>query len=109
MNIVNVILLRLVLLPWKLYEKFGINTVQLHAILSTKLLMDDRRPNTFQQASHKHKNKDTARATLYTMFLSVLLGAFFILSFSIGTNLVTQLTFFFSMFIFMLASTLISD
>lgn len=109
MNIINIVLLKIVLLPGALYRKLGVNTSQLETIVSTKLLMDDRRPNTFQQASHRHKNRETTKATLYTMFLSILLGAFFIVSFSFGTNVVSQLTFFFSMFIFMLASTLISD
>jgi len=109
MNIINIFLLRLVLLPRKLYKKLGINTAQLQTILTTKLLIDDRRPNSFQQASGKRKDKVPTTATLGTMFLSVVLGATFLFSFSVGDNIVTQLTLFFSMFIFMLAATLISD
>src|SRR3954451_13557738 len=109
MNIVNNILLKIVLLPRVLYERLGINTLQLETIVSTKLLMDDRRPNTFQQASQKRKQKETTRATVGTMLLSVVLGATFLFAFAIGDNLITQLTFFFAMFIFMLAATLISD
>src|SRR3954469_25310572 len=109
MNIVNDFLLRIALLPGLLYERLDVNTAQLKTIVSTKLLMDDRRPNTFQQVNQKRKQKETTRATFGTMLLSALLGATFIFAFAIGDNLITQLTFFFAMFIFMLAATLISD
>jgi ABC-2 type transport system permease protein len=109
MNLVNNVLLRIALLPGFLYERLGINTAQLKTIVSTKLLIDDRRPNTFQQASNRHKQKNTTRATIGTMLISVFLGASFMAAFAISDNLITQLTFFYSMFIFMLASTLISD
>jgi ABC-2 type transport system permease protein len=109
MNIVNNILLRIVLLPGVLYERLGVNTAQLKTIVSTKLLIDDRRPNTFQQASNRNKQKETTRATIGTMFISMILGCTFLFAFAISNNRTTQLTFFFSMFIFMLASTLISD
>ena len=109
MNVVNNFLLKIVLLPRVLYERLGINTVQLETIVSTKLLIDDRRPNTFQQVSKRHTQKETTRATVGTMLISVVLGATFLFAFAISDNLITQLTFFFSMFIFMLASTLISD
>ncbi|TKK70818.1 hypothetical protein FC093_03740 [Ilyomonas limi] len=109
MNIINTILLRLVLLPRKLYKKLGIDTAQLQTIVSAKLLIDDRRPNTFQQAGGKRKKQAATKATLGTMLVSVILGAMFMFSFSVGNNITTQLTLFFSMFIFMLAATLISD
>src|SRR6478672_9435342 len=101
MNIVNNFLLKLVLLPRALYERLDINTVQLETIVNTKLLIDDRRPNTFQQASQRHKQKETTRATVGTMLISVVLGATFLFAFVISDNLTTQLTLFFSMFIFM--------
>src|SRR3954470_18267035 len=106
MNIVNDFLLRMALVPGLLYERLGVNTVQLKTIVSTKLLIDDRRPNTFQQASQKHKQKETTRATVGTMLISVVLGCTFLFAFAISENRTTQLTLFFSMFIFMLASTL---
>jgi len=109
MNIVNDLLLKIALLPGPLYERLGINTAQLKTIVSTKLLIDDRRPNTIQQASQRHKQKETNRATVGTMLISVVLGATFLFAFAISSNPITQLTIFFSMFIFMLASTLISD
>ena len=43
------------------------------------------------------------------MLISVLFGALFLVVFGFGNNATTQLTLFFSMFIFMLAATLISD
>ena len=109
MNIVNRLFLKTVLLPRKLYAGAGINTEQLQSILSVKLMMDDRRPNTFQQTQQRKKEKQVSTATLGTMFISAILGLMFLLVFSIGENVVTQLTLYFSMFIFMLASTLIAD
>ena len=108
MNVFNKLLLKAALSPASLYRKLGVNTEQLKQIVSIKLLMDDRRPNTFQQTTRKRK-KERSGATLGTMFLSILVGSFFLFAFAIGNDIVTQLTFFFSMFIFMLASTLISD
>lgn len=109
MNIINTALLKAVLFPKLLYKKLGVNTLQLQTIVTTKLLMDDRRPNTFQQVSNNRRNKETTQATLGTMFISALFGALFVSTFYIGTNITTQLTLFFSMFIFMMAATLISD
>ena len=109
MNIVNRFFLKLVLLPKKLYAGAGVNTVQLQSILSVKLMMDDRRPNTFQQTQQRKKEKQVSTATLGTMLVSAILGLMFLLVFGIGQNVVTQLTLYFSMFIFMLASTLIAD
>lgn len=109
MNIINKLLLKAALFPKPLYQKLGVNTAQLQTIVATKLLMDDRRPNTFQQVAHKQGQKETSTATLGTMFISALLGVLFLFVFAVGDNIITQLTFFFSMFLFMLASTLITD
>jgi hypothetical protein len=108
MNIINRFFLRIVLLPSALYDRMGVNVFHLRAILQTKLLMDDRRPNTFQQTGIR-KNKQVTLATLGTMFLSALMGSFFLLSFFVGKDYVTHLTIYFSMYIFLLASSLISD
>jgi hypothetical protein len=109
MNIINRIFLKIALLPAPLYQKMGVNTLHLQAILATKLTMDDRRPNTFQQTQRKKNKKPISMATLGTMLMSALLGLIFLFSFSIGVNMVTSLTFYYSMFFFMLSATLISD
>lgn len=110
MNSVNKLMLRFVLLPSAFYKKTGVNTSHLRAILHTKLLMDDRRPNTFQQVrQHNKEEKEISNATLGTIFISTIVGLFLLISFLYGTDYTTKLTFFFSMFIFMLAGTLIAD
>ena len=72
-------------------------------------MMDDRRPNTFQQTQQKKKAKQVKSATLGTMVLSALLGGFFLFGFFVGKDYVTHLTIYFTLYIFMLASTLITD
>ena len=110
MNFVNQALLKLALLPKKLYSSSGINTGQLQSILTAKLLMDDRRPAPLTQNQRRQKvKKEVKLATLTTMFVSAVMGCLFLLSFSLKTTVAAQLTFYFSYFIFMLASTLISD
>lgn len=109
MNIINKAFLKLVLLPKGVYQKFGINILQLKAILNAKLIMDDRRPNTLHQTQTKKRAKPVSMATLGTMLFSALLGLFYLFAFSVGSNIVTSLTVFFSMFFFMLSATLISD
>ena len=81
MNLVNRFFLWIVLLPSQLYEKMGINTHQLRAILHTKLLIDDRRPNTFHQTQQKKKKKPVSFATLGTMLVTGFMGCFFVFSF----------------------------
>jgi hypothetical protein len=109
MNIINKFFLKLALLPKKLYANSGVNISQLTSILFTKLMMDDRRPNTFQQTQRRKKEKNVTLATLGTMAFSAILGLMFLMAFTFGDNVVTQLTLYFSLFIFMLASTLITD
>jgi ABC-2 type transport system permease protein len=110
MNIINRFFLKTVLLPASLYRNWGVNTDHLEAILTAKLTMDDRRTNAFAMAKQKRK-KDTppTKATLFTMLVSLIIGLVFLYTFAIGDDYVTKLTFYFSFFIFMLASTLISD
>jgi ABC-2 type transport system permease protein len=109
MNIINKGLLKLVLLPARFYENAGIDTTQLNAILSTKLLMDDRRPNALRQVQQRQKDKPVNSATIMTMVFSALMGLVFLVSFGFGDNRTTQLTLYFSFFIVMLAMSLISD
>jgi hypothetical protein len=110
MTFINKILLAFVLLPSPLYRSWGINTDQLKAILTAKLTMDDRRPNTIQ-ATRQQRNgkKEISNATLGTMFISLLMGAMFLFSFMLGNDYTTKLTLYYSLFIVMLAMTLVSD
>jgi len=79
MNILNKALLYLVLLPKKLYEKMGVSNAHLKAILTYKLIMDDRRPNSIQQSKQRNatKKKEVSNASIGTIFLSAVMGTVF--------------------------------
>jgi uncharacterized protein (DUF3820 family) len=109
MNIINKGFLKLALLPSSFYRGIGVDTVKLKAIVTTKLIMDDRRPNSLQQSRKRKKEKQVSLATIGTMIMSALMGLLYLLVFSVGTDIVTQLTFYFTLFFFMLSLTLISD
>jgi hypothetical protein len=107
-NIINRFFLSTVLLPSGLYKRMGVDVSHLKAILNTKLVIDDRRPNTIQQ-TRQQKDKNITGATLGTMLISAVMGAFFLTGFFVGKDYVTRLTVYFGLYIFMLASSLISD
>jgi len=109
MNFVDKFLLKVFLLATPLFRKLNIDINHLHAILVAKLTMDNRRPAAFQQMQRSKEKKELNSATLKTMLVSLVMGLFFLMSFAIGTDITTKLTVFFSMFIFMLAATLITD
>jgi ABC-2 type transport system permease protein len=108
-NFFNRFFLKLILLPSGLYRKMGVHIPHLKAILVTKLMMDDRRPNSIQQSNRAKKDTPAKFATLGTMFLSALMGCIFLIAFSIGSDYLTKLTVYFAFYIFMLASTLVAD
>ncbi len=109
MNVFNKILLKAVLLPSGVYEKMGVNVRHLRAILMTKLIMDDRRPNSFQQMRRQARKKPISNATLSTMAMSIIAGVLFVFISAFLKNTVTQLTIYFSFYITFLASILIAD
>ncbi len=109
MNIINKFFLWLLLFPSGLYEKMGVSVPHLRSILRIKLIMDDRRPNSIQQTKQKKQKKPISFATLGTMLFTGILGCVFLSAFAVGKDYSTKLTIYFSFYIFVLASTLISD
>jgi ABC-2 type transport system permease protein len=110
MNIINRFFLAVVMAPGPLYSRWGIEVNKMRSILTTKLIMDDRRPNTMQATRQRRGNKDAiSNATLGTMLVSGLMGLAFLMAFSLTGDYVVQLTFFFGMFITMLCMSLVSD
>jgi len=109
MNLFDRFFLKLFLFAAPVLQKMSVNMDHLKAILIAKLTMDNRRPAAFQQMRASKEKKELSQATLKTMFVSLIMGLFFLMSFAIGNDITTKLTFFFSMFIFMLAATLITD
>ena len=109
MNIFDRIFLWIFLLPTAFYAKMRVNPDHLKAILTAKLTIDNRRPPVFRQMKQTREKKEINKATLGTMIGSLVMGLFFLMSFFIGNDLVTQLTVYFSMFIFIVSATLITD
>ncbi len=109
MNVFDKFFLRIFLFPTGLFKKLNVNPEHLQAILTAKLTMDNRRPAAFQQMRQSKEKKELNKATLKTMLGSLFMGLLFLFSFGIGNDLTTKLTMYFSMFIFMLAATLITD
>ncbi|MDO9254605.1 MAG: hypothetical protein Q7U54_03760 [Bacteroidales bacterium] len=109
MNFFDRFFLKIFLFAAPVLQKMNVNMDHLRAILVAKLTMDNRRPAAFQQMRASKEKKELNQATLKTMFVSLIIGLFFLMSFAIGNDITTKLTFFFSMFIFMLAATLITD
>ncbi|MCK6692800.1 MAG: hypothetical protein L6Q97_11935 [Thermoanaerobaculia bacterium] len=110
MNRINKALLALALLPRNLYRRWGIDVSQLSAILTAKLIMDDRRPNSIQANRHQRGDgKEVKNATIGTIILSTVMGLVFLFAFAFGNDHVTRLTVYFGMFIIMLCMLLVSD
>ncbi len=114
-NFINRGLLNAFMLFKSAYTKLGADAVQLKSILTYKLIMDDRRQSALAQARSRQKNIGKKEAppvtgqTWLSLFVSLILGLTFLMSFSFGADRTTQLFFFFCMYMFMLASSLISD
>ena len=56
---INKYIINFVLLFKSIYKKFGVNPEHLRIILSTKMKMDDRRPNVYSQQKQKKQMKFT--------------------------------------------------
>ena len=107
-NPINKVLLWLMLLPQGLYRKLGVNMVHLKAILTTKLIIDDRRVTGLQKVRRRNPDKEVNTATMTTMIVSVFMGAILVMIFFLRDDL-TRLTFYFGSFSFFLAMFLITD
>ncbi|MBV9989140.1 MAG: hypothetical protein JO301_15785 [Chitinophagaceae bacterium] len=109
MNFVNRFFLWILLLPQRFYRQMGADTGHLRAILNTKLMMDDRRVPPMQQMKRKKTQRLPRYATLGTMLFSAIIGVLFLFVFSVGSDYITQLGFYFAFYIFLLAAMLITD
>jgi len=107
-NPINKVLLWLMLLPKGLYKKLDVNVVHLKAILTTKLMIDDRRVTGLQKVRRRNPDKEVNTATVTTMIVSVFMGALLVMIFFLKDDL-TRLTFYFGSFSFFLAMFLITD
>ena len=91
MNFFDKFFLKLFLYTSPLLQKLEIDIDQLKAILVAKLTMDNRRPAAFQQMRQSKEKKEINSATLKTMFVSLIMGLFFLMGFAIGDDMITKL------------------
>ncbi|RYE21611.1 MAG: hypothetical protein EOP42_25620, partial [Sphingobacteriaceae bacterium] len=103
----NKLILRFVLLFNPLYSRFNVNTDQLEIILSTKLLMDERRPSLFNSRKNVKESKDTP--AWLTMLITGLLGVGLACLIPLSDSPLVGHTIYFAAFMVFLAITLISD
>ncbi|MXV14729.1 hypothetical protein [Hufsiella ginkgonis] len=103
----NKLIINFIMLFKPLFTKMGVDTQQLRVILEVKLLMDDRRPYNQMRRAHKQK-KDTKNTSLLAMFFLALMGCFMIFLLTMGNPLLGH-TLYLSMFMIMMALTLVSD
>lgn len=109
MNFIDKFLVKIVLLPTAFYKGLGINTIQLKAILQTKITLGDRTPTGIRAIKRANQKKPTTGIGITQFIMNTVLGLVFMFSFFIGINYETKLTLYFSMFMFILASTLMAD
>lgn len=109
MNFIDKFFLWLVMLPVAVYQKLGVDMLQLKAVLVAKLTMDNRRPASFGSRNSGKVKKVVSKATLGTMLAAFMTGLMMLFSFALGTDLLTKLSMYMTMFIFMICVTLITD
>ncbi|MBK0383383.1 hypothetical protein I5M32_10460 [Pedobacter sp. SD-b] len=103
----NKYIINFVLLLKPIFQKFGVDPEQLRIILITKMKMDDRRPNVYNQ--RQKKKKEVNNASWIVMFFLGLTGLFFTFLLASLKQPFLAHTVYFSAFMVMLAITLISD
>ena len=109
MNSLDKFFLRFFMLPKSIYSRMGVDIIKLEAILSAKLTIDNRRPQGFRQMQKRNEKKQVSNATLGTMAMALMMGLFFLFTFTLGNDMTTKLTVYFTLFIFMLCILLITD
>lgn len=112
MNFFNRALYNLVLSPKALYRRMGVQVDKLALILQVKLMIDDRRPNTFNQRPQRQgkPKKELSKATLWSVIGSTVMGLFFLYTFAIpGEDSLLKLTFYFSLYLLLHSFTLITE
>ena len=104
----NRFLLYLLMLPAGLWQKMGADPMQLKALLDVKLKLDDRRPLSFGRQQGK-KKKNRRFSIVWGMFVSFITGVIYIMPLIMMNDRLSGLWTYFTMFLFLLSLTLISD
>jgi hypothetical protein len=90
-------------------EKAGVDTYQLYHILRIKLMMDHRRPNTMFAARRNANNDTNVKNPWLISFFTVLFGFFIGMVLFLNKSPYIGQTLYFTIFMVMMAITLISD
>lgn len=93
------------MLPSGLWKALGADTDQLRAILKVRLLMDNRKPLTLSQ----RQRKPSKFSLFIGMFLSFVFGIVYVAPFAAFNDLVTSMTVYYGLFLFLLTFSLVSD
>jgi ABC-2 type transport system permease protein len=102
----NEFLIRFLDLFGRLFRLMGVNYIQVRAIVSIKLTMDNRR----QIMSYRRKDsKEPSNAFSATLLIYLLLGGFISLALYAVSSFVLSMIFFFAFIMVMVAMTLITD
>jgi len=103
------IFLRFVTFLDPVLDKAGVDTYQLYQIIRIKLMMDNRRPNAMFAARRNAGNNTKVRNPILISIFTVVIGFFIsLVLFLNGTPYIGQ-ALYFSIFMVMMALTLISD
>ncbi|HAL82846.1 MAG TPA: hypothetical protein DCO83_11915 [Mucilaginibacter sp.] len=105
----NKIFLRFVTFLNPVLENTGVDTDQLYQILKVKLLMDDRRPNAMFAARRNAANSNKVQSPWLISFFTVLIGLFMSMILLLNAGPYIVQTLYFTIFMVMMALTLISD
>lgn len=105
----NKLLLKLVSFFLPLLEKTGVDTDQLYQILKVKLLMDERRPVTLFATRRKQTANPKAGNTWGVSIVTIIMGSFLGMMLFIFRMPMVGQTVYFSMFMVLMALTLITD
>ena len=103
----NKLLLRLVMLPSGLWKGMGADPSQLQALLDVKLKLDDRKPLNFGR--QRETNKPRRFSSVLSMFVSFITGLIYILPLIFMRDRLLGFTIYFTVFLFLLTFTLITD
>jgi len=103
------LLLKLLLLPRGYYTRMGVNITQLRAILTAKLLMDDRRPIHLNRKNKKTEAKPSNFVGIFRFFLSLLLGIVLIFPLISDANKLVKMGILFTLLFIILSLMLISE
>ena len=87
----------------------GVNIAQLRAILTAKLLMDDRRPIHLNRKNKKTGGKPSKFMGIARFFLYILLGSVLIFPLFSGADKLVKMVLLFSLFIIILSLMLITE